>query len=152
MTYDFYPFTSNDVAWKEGNKCVLDEEETYFGFVCIEKNMIEEKLRSITEASKITISGHLAKVETVAPLLEKRELLVAINDSKKKRLNNARELSEGSPTVWANSRADIEAQYQKDINDVGYTHLTYGFSYPGSPSTETVITALKDLEKFILEF
>lgn len=152
MTYDFYPFTSEDVVWKEGNKCVLDEDETYSGFVCIEKNMIEEEIRSITEASKIVINGHLAKVGTVVPLLENRELLVMIKDSKKKRLDNARELSNGDPVVWADSRAEIELKYQKDLNDVGYTHLTYGFTYPGYPSTETVVDALKGLEKFILEY
>ena len=152
MTYDFYPFNSPDKIWQEGNKALLIENEGLsMGFVCIEKNMINEKLRSIAGASEIVIGKHYAKVEFIYPLLN-RSLLRIIRDSQTKRLRNARELSNGDPTAWVNSMAEIEEQYQKDLNDVGYTHLTYGFNYPGSPEVETVVDALKNLEKQILEF
>ena len=164
MTYDFYPFNSRYVVWKEGNKALLIESEVvgidelaysdsiHFGYVCIEKNMIEKEMCSLTEVSKIVMDGHLCKVETIKPLLEDRSLWPVIRDSKNKRLDNARELSKGDPNTWLISVAEIEEQYQKDLNDAGYTHLTYGFCYPGTPSQGSVIDALQNLEKQILEF
>lgn len=151
MTYDFFPFTSQSVVWSSGNKVFLDEEEVYHGYVCLEKLMISEEIRSIKGASGLKFDNH-CKVEFILPKLMNPALLPIIKASYKQRMDGARRLSGGDPDVWNNSRAEIEDKYMKDLEDAGYSHLTYGFTYPGYPPQESVIDAIKNLEKQILEF
>ncbi len=152
MTYDFYPFTSENVIWTEGNKVLLNEDDSYTGFVCLEKNMVHEVLRSEMEAQKMVIEGHLCKIEFIIPKLSDKELLPILKDSKIKRLNNTMELSCGDPGKYNLNRKVIEEKYLKDLDDAGCSHLTYGFAYPGYPEKAVIIKAIKQLEKQILEF
>ncbi len=152
MTYDFYPFTSKNVVWADGNKVFLNEDDVYVGFVCLEKHMINDVLKSEIEAQKLVIEGHLCKIEFIYPKLLNSALLQIVKKSRQHRLLNAREMSNGDPSKYNEERKKIEKHYLKDLEDVGYSHLTYGIIYPGTPPQKTVIDAIKQLEKQILEF
>ncbi len=152
MTYDFYPFSSKNIVWSNGNKVLLNEDEHYVGFVCLEKHMVDETLRSELEAQKMVIEGHLCKIEFIYPKLLNQELMPIIKKSRIHRLNNAIGLSKGNPDVYNQEREKIEKQYLKDLEDAGYTHLTFGIVDPGFSSQQTMIDAIRQLEKQLLEF